>query len=674
MSFQPNPGDAIVINQIKYVVDQHPAAPGMAYAQAGRQGTVYKLMPESGDIQGAKALKIFYPKYRNPALVYQSEKMEVFSTLPGLKVCRREVITPERNGELIAQYPDMLYAVLMPWVNGSTWMDVLAHGDLLTAKESWELAKGLAAVGSGMEQKGLAHCDLSSPNVLLPRLRRGSDQEEGSAVELVDVEQLYSARLDPPDIYFAGSPGYASGLPVHRSTGGPWHAYADRFAGAIILAEMLSWSDPQIVSNAWGESYFDPDEMQTPSERYTLMTESLESRWGKGAAELFTRAWQSDDVRSCPTFGEWLVVISGMTPQELDETPILAEQAGPPAYEEQPLVLDHRPSEVPDDLTLPELIEWSRNQEMNGNTVLARQGYQQALADSSASEEVHIELTAALSQIAAAQEPASPKQQEAAVPVSTPKNRRWYYAYAAGAALLLILAGIVVTRPWAGSGTGDGVTNQAEQSVKRPVPAAPAAKPSGDQVAKPNADAEKIAEAARAEAAAKAAKLEEERKAQEKKKQEEAAKQKAQQAAAQKAQQEKFDRQLQYEKYLIWKKDRDERLAKEAAQAKAEAAAQAKTEAARKAKLEQQKRENAKKAQALQAKRDQQSVKLNASFNQAYNAWKGGKDELARAYAWQFFDIYNNDSAYFGKNAKLAKRASGLKKYLAKSSAGIPDI
>lgn len=670
MSFQPNPGDEVFINQKKYVVDQHPAAPGMAYAQAGRQGTVYKLIPEHGGADQARALKIFYPKYRNPALVYQSENMEVFSSLPGLQVCHRQVLTPETNGTLIAQYPDMLYAVLMPWINGSTWMDVLAHGDLLRVEESWELARGLAAVGSGMEQKGLAHCDLSSPNVLLPLWRIPNETSSSkSAIELVDVEQLYSARLDPPDVHFTGSPGYASGLPVHRSTNGPWHAYADRFAGAVILAEMLCWSDSRIVEEAWGESYFDPEEMQTPSPRYHLMIESLESNWGKGVAELFTRAWQSDDVRSCPTFGEWLVVISGLTPELPAEQ---SEKSDNPAtgLESSTLPNEHesiQQDQIPTDLTLPQLIEWARKQEAAGNTKLALNGYHKALADSPAEDELHMELVAAVRQLSEVQEPAQAAEVYPAQRTASGLfiSKRWLIG---GAAALVLLVGIVLLRMW----TDSPKTIKAhvpEQSVKQPVPAAPSNQPDSNPVVKPESTVEEEAEKAekaKAEAAVRAAQLEKERLAQERKKQEEA-KLKAQEEAARKAAQDKFDQQLQYEKYLTWKKDRDARLAKEAAD-------KAKVDAARKLKLEQQKRQNEQKARVLQASRDQQAVKMNASFNQAYNAWKTGNVENAKAYAWQFLDVYSKDSGYFGKNAKLSKKAASLKKFVANSKAGIPDM
>ncbi|GAE04907.1 hypothetical protein JCM10914_981 [Paenibacillus sp. JCM 10914] len=38
MTFQPNPGDEIMVNGRAYTVGQHPAAPGVAYAkQEGRE-------------------------------------------------------------------------------------------------------------------------------------------------------------------------------------------------------------------------------------------------------------------------------------------------------------------------------------------------------------------------------------------------------------------------------------------------------------------------------------------------------------------------------------------------------------------------------------------------------------------------------------------------------------
>ncbi|USB31984.1 serine/threonine-protein kinase [Paenibacillus sp. YPG26] len=677
MSFQPNPGDEIYISQTKYRVGQHPAAPGMAYAQAGRQGTVYKLIPEHGGENAAKALKIFYPKYRNPALVYQSERMEIFSSLPGLQVCSRLVITPETNGTLIAQYPEMLYAVLMPWVNGSTWMDVLAHREQLTLTESWEMAKGLAAVGSSMEQKGLAHCDLSSPNVLLPAWRSPNHKAVGSSsVELVDVEQLYSPRLDPPDIHFTGSPGYALGQPVHRSSGGPWHAYADRFSGAVILAEMLAWSDPRIVAEAWGESYFAPEEMQTNSARFELMTESLEANWGKSAAELFVRAWHSDDVRNCPTFGEWLVAISMLAP-EGPKTVSSPEQVKSSPMIPNTSIEGHQDYEIPVFLSVHELVEWARKQEESGNKELALEGYRKALAESPEGGDLYTELSAAVQGLTAVQVLMPPSAAEPKVQPSTRADARqrkpWLYT---GAALLILLIGSLAVYGMSDtSKSGNSVYTNQDEPVKQSAAAAPpkTTTPVRSTVQASAASKDQQIRQAKAEAAAKAAQLEEERKRQEAAQQKkdklraEAEAKKKAELERQQAAQVKYDRQLQYEKYLMWKQEREERLAREAAEQK-------KADAARKAKLEQQKRVNEQKARVLAARREQQVIKLNASFNQAYNAFKTGRNDTAKAYAWQFLDIYSQDSGYFSKKATLAKRAASLKKFLAKNSAGLPDI
>ena len=101
-------------------------------------------------------------------MVYQSEHMGNYREIPGLQVSSREVLTPERNGDLIAEYPDLLYAVIMPWIHGCTWFDVISDQRNLGRSDSLMLAKALATIGSSMERRGLAHCDLSAPNVMLP--------------------------------------------------------------------------------------------------------------------------------------------------------------------------------------------------------------------------------------------------------------------------------------------------------------------------------------------------------------------------------------------------------------------------------------------------------------------------------------------------------------------------
>ncbi len=200
---------------------------------------------------------------------------------------------------------DLTYAVLMPWIEGPTWMQVLIEKRELAAEVCLALARALAAVLSRMEQEGLAHCDLSGPNILLPGLAPDSASRAATPLALVDVEQLYGPDLRRPPLLPGGSPGYA-----HKSApDGLWGADADRFAGAIVMAEMLAWCDTRVREATWGENYLDPREMQGASDRYRLLAGVLQERWGGSVASLLDRAWQSERLADCATFGEWLMAL-----------------------------------------------------------------------------------------------------------------------------------------------------------------------------------------------------------------------------------------------------------------------------------------------------------------------------------------------------------------------------
>jgi tetratricopeptide (TPR) repeat protein len=226
------------------------------------------------------------------------------------------VLTPQRHANLLRQHPDLTYAVLMPWVEGPTWMEVLMEKRPLPPEQSLSLARSLARILAGMEQRRLAHCDISGPNLLLPALVPAEREEWEPSVELVDVEQLYGPGLARPELTPGGSPGYA-----HKTApDGMWGSTADRFSGAVLLGEMLGWCDARVRDIAWGENYFDAREMQRPSDRSRTLAAVLEERWGQGIAQLFQRIWASETLADCPTFGEWLVMLPEKVPQPADET------------------------------------------------------------------------------------------------------------------------------------------------------------------------------------------------------------------------------------------------------------------------------------------------------------------------------------------------------------------
>ena len=299
----------ISITNIEYHIAEHPSAPGMPYGQEGRKAIVYQLA--GGD--GYRALKVFKPRYRLPALASLKDKLAAFAQLPGLQVCARTVLVPQQHAALLRQYPDLTYAALMPWIEGPTWMEVVTEKRQIAPDASLALARALANILATMEQQGVAHCDLSAPNVLLPALaqsptlrpRSGQVSNPQSPIELVDVEQLYAPGLDRPSDLASGTSGYTF------ATAGAelWATNGDRFAGAILIAEMLGWCDERVRVAAWGESYFQQDEIQHDSERYHLLVAVLRERWGDRVVEPLERAWHAQTLADCPTFGEWMVVL-----------------------------------------------------------------------------------------------------------------------------------------------------------------------------------------------------------------------------------------------------------------------------------------------------------------------------------------------------------------------------
>lgn len=399
MAFQPQVGDTLEIDGARYSVSPHPAAPSVPYGQEGRAGTVYQLDITNGDpgAGGAGAttpwggdprhrgLKVFKPRYRIPSLVSLTERLEAFADLPGLEVCRRSVLTPQRHSALLHAHPDLTYAVLMPWISGPTWMEVMLDERDLSVDDSLLFARSLVELLATMEQRGLAHCDLSGPNVLLPALAVDADPSSLPPVALVDVEQLFGPGLSRPEVLTGGSPGYAQ----HRGAPeGLWESRADRFAGAILIAEMLAWCDSRVREAGWGETYFEAQETQEATERYELLVSVLTERWGQAPTGLFERAWQSEVLADCPTFGEWLVMMpeAGRAPAP----PV------PTAVKPTTISAPQTPDEV-----VSGLMSVARDLEDQGNRVAALEVYEQARRQASDGSGLRRELELIVQQLQA---------------------------------------------------------------------------------------------------------------------------------------------------------------------------------------------------------------------------------------------------------------------------------
>jgi serine/threonine protein kinase len=181
----------------------------------------------------------------------------------------------------------------MPWIEGTTWQEIVMAKQSLFPQKSITIARDFCRILVSLEQKSIAHGDLSPSNIII------SHQQD--QIELVDVEGMYAPTLSLPEALTAGSPGYA-----HKSnTTGIWEPTADRFAGAIILAEMLMAASPEFGSLSYGESFFSPKEIQTDCHRYQKVEQTLRTSYGNEIADLFNTAWQSSTINDCPSFAQW---------------------------------------------------------------------------------------------------------------------------------------------------------------------------------------------------------------------------------------------------------------------------------------------------------------------------------------------------------------------------------
>jgi hypothetical protein len=293
MSFRPAVGDTLQINGITYTIAAHPQSPMYPYAQEGGRATVYRLDAPLG----AKALKVFKSVYRTKQIAESTRVLERFSTLMGMGVCRREVLAPTADGRNPLDEPDLAWSVLMPWVEGSTWYDILTESaerkrpiDIVVMRA---LVQQFLNILIELELNGVTHCDLSPGNVLI-RLRPPE-------VDLIDVEEVCAIGMPIPESVPRGTPGY-----MHKSAmNGMWHPYADRFAGAILLCEMICWSSAEFQSACHGDSFFAPNEMQTECERYQLMRRTLMQFGGDQLVEVFRRCWTAPTLDQAPAFWEW---------------------------------------------------------------------------------------------------------------------------------------------------------------------------------------------------------------------------------------------------------------------------------------------------------------------------------------------------------------------------------
>jgi serine/threonine protein kinase len=323
--FNPSPHDDVVIGGQTYRVMPHPAVPTFAFGQEGRKAFVYQVAQGGNGMR--YALKKFKEAYRVETLVDVCDALARFAAWPGLEVCARECLHYPKHGDALDDYPDLEYAVLMPWIVGSTWYDIIIGMRPLNRLQALGIANATAQVLAALEESGLAHGDIAAANVIV----NWNDTTRTGTTHLIDVEDLYAPGFPPPGALPAGTDGYAHQTAVE----GLWGPYSDRFAGAVILAEMAAWHVAEIRKEAEEEHYFAANEMQVDSPRYRLMRRVLADTH-PALGDLLGQAWESEALEDCPRMQDWYDVIYDVYHQEkLSEVvsvwqPIALPQGGLP--------------------------------------------------------------------------------------------------------------------------------------------------------------------------------------------------------------------------------------------------------------------------------------------------------------------------------------------------------
>jgi hypothetical protein len=352
-----NVNDELTINGVTYRVTPPPTAPGFFHS---RTAAIYHILPApAGNRVGGEgaALKVFHPPLRSPALLAQAEQLAAFAHLPGLQAARRTILTPAHHPDLLQRHPDLAFAALMPWIPGPTWQHILLAKRPLSPHQALTLARALAAALAGLEQHRLAHCALAGDHLLLPAL--AADDQPWPLHALVQLVAL--ERMRGPDFPSPLAP------PSDTHPQAAADPNADRFTGAVLLAEMLGWCRDAVVRAAWGASYFAPTELRQDCRRYQLLRQALEEQWGSSVAALLGQAWQSETPAECPSLTEWL---EGL-PEPRRSRPLFAQR---------PALPDKGAARQPDTAKVRALMQVAAYQEEQHDLETALKLYQQALA------------------------------------------------------------------------------------------------------------------------------------------------------------------------------------------------------------------------------------------------------------------------------------------------------
>ena len=305
-SFQPQPGMSLRIASTHYQYVPHPIFANSVFVVEGSEAFVYQLRdPVRNTLH---ALKVFKPSYRGQYVAQRAIGLLAHKNVPELYLCNRICLSKETAPELIAAYPDLEYAVFMPWVQAKTWAWLMQDQSASAAYQPANasiLALQTVRVLQYLEAHQLAHTDIAGSNIFLSL--------DLAHVQLLDLEGVYYQGAFPPPIVSRGSPGYQH---RHLPNEGQYCLAGDRFAGAILLTEMLTWWNPVVRALAaeHAESLFQPRQLQTIDHSLWQAVRATLFILDAQILALFDQAWASSQLIECPDFATWEQTLKRLAP------------------------------------------------------------------------------------------------------------------------------------------------------------------------------------------------------------------------------------------------------------------------------------------------------------------------------------------------------------------------
>ena len=285
--FEPKPDQQIYIGSEKFRFEAArdvKAFKTVFMDASGRRSMVYRL---ANSRKNKYALKVFREKFRSPDLHSTAQRLIPLRKLPGFRVAERTVLLPQEP--VVQMYPELAYSMLMPWIGGTTWRAILmraGEGEIyLQPAAAVHLALHFLTVMRGLEHLPATHTDVAGGNVT------------------IDVATLKIELLDLEDMFFPsgvdrgnrGATGY-----THWSRPSLACPAGDRYATAVLAAEILAMAEPSLAIRAEEEGYFKGNQAVAPGPERFKHAEKHLTVLAPEFMDLFRQAWFSKSLADCP--------------------------------------------------------------------------------------------------------------------------------------------------------------------------------------------------------------------------------------------------------------------------------------------------------------------------------------------------------------------------------------